>query len=154
MDDAFDKISDSAKANMGKVGDSSRRGMREAESATDTFRNEAKQNVSEVVSSFDGSMDSIADVVQGTLGGVVSDLGAMGIAAGAAGAVVVGYIYNQITQARERVEELRSALTDLFVDPGEDTLSQRITTIVDSLKDSGQLRNLAADARLSADRLR
>ncbi|MGN6272488.1 MAG: hypothetical protein ACTHMQ_05290 [Protaetiibacter sp.] len=80
--------------------------------ATREFKQEALQNFSEVTSSFDGSMSSIQDLAQGTLGGLASSgLPGIGIAAGAA-AGAVGLIGAALGDAQAKQEELEEAASD------------------------------------------
>lgn len=87
-----------------KIGDSGKKGFGIAGDATAEFKDEAKSNFSEVTSSFDGSMSSIQDLIQGTLGGLASTgLPGIGIAAGAA-AIAVGTIGAAITANDEAMQ--------------------------------------------------
>jgi hypothetical protein len=64
-------------------------GFVSASEASGEFKQEALQNFSEVTSSFDGSMSSIQDLAQGTLGGLAaSGLPGIGLAAGAAAGAI------------------------------------------------------------------
>lgn len=114
-----------------------KRGTREAGEAVGTFKDEAKANLSEVSSSFTGDMQSVVDLVQGTLGGVVSDLGPIGLAAGAAAAVGVGLIGAAIQSAGEDEEVFRQRVSDLaddLIETGR-TGSASLAHIGDALKD-------------------
>ena len=144
VDSAFDKISASSKANLRKVGDDAKVGMREAGEATTTFKDEARSNLSEVASSFQGDMTSAVDLVQGTLGGVVQDLGPLGLALGAAGAAGLGIIASSIQAAKERVAELTASFLDLRkqgIDPAADSAAH----LVDEL-DAASLSQFKRDA--------
>lgn len=145
VDDAFDRIRQSSKAGMKGVSDNTKHGMDDAGHATQTFKDEAKANLSEVASSFQGDLTSAADIVQGTLGGIVSDLGPLGLAAGAGAAAGVGLIVSTITAAKERVKELTGSFLDLRkqgIDPAADAASH----LVDEL-DTTQLSKFGKDAR-------
>jgi hypothetical protein len=91
-----------------KIGDGGKRGFGKAGDAAEEFKGEALQNVSEVVSSFDGSMESIGEVVQGTLGGVSSNLGLLGAAAVPI-AASVGLITEAFVKAGEATDEARDS---------------------------------------------
>lgn len=87
------------------------------------LKNEAKQNASETFSSFDGSLESFADGLQGTFGGVVSGLGPIGAAAGAAGALGIGLImaaFGTASEDTEAYKERVAALAQEFIDTGTD----------------------------------
>jgi hypothetical protein len=83
-------------------------GFGKASGAAAEFKGEALQNVSEVVSSFDGSMESIGEVVQGTLGGVSANLGLLGAAAVPI-AASVGLITEAFVKAGEATDEARES---------------------------------------------
>jgi hypothetical protein len=95
------------------IGQGTRRGTQEAEKATDVYKKEAIANVSEVTSSFTGSWESAADAVQGTLGGVVADLGPVGAAAGAAGALGVGVLTAALVKMEEDAKKAQERIADL-----------------------------------------
>lgn len=150
-DSAFDKIARSSKSNFRDVSRNADRGMRDAKKSTETFRDEAKQNLSEVASSFQGDMDSAVDVVQGTLGGIVGDLGPVGIAVGAAGAGAVGLIYSEVQKTKEAISELASELTQEFVDASGQITEEFIQGRIQQLAadDAQGFANLAEKARLA-----
>ena len=75
--------------------------------------NEAKQNAAETFSSFDGSAQSFVDGIQGTLGGLVSSLGPIGLAAGAAGALGIGLINGALQNGTENTEQFQQDVSDL-----------------------------------------
>jgi hypothetical protein len=120
---------------IGDVGDS--RGFGKASQASQGFKDEALANFSEVTSSFDGSMESIAELAQGTLGGVAGSLPGIGIAAGIA-ALGIGAITTALTDAEERSKEIRDSIVQDFIDIG-DALSEEAVTgrIEEFLGDEG-----------------
>ena len=75
--------------------------------------NEAKANAAETFSSFDGSAQSFVDGIQGTLGGLVSSLGPIGLAAGAAGALAIGLINGALQNADTTSAEFKQGVADL-----------------------------------------
>jgi hypothetical protein len=112
----------SGKAAGDGLGDGVKKGAKDAEDATEVLKKEAIANLSEVTSSFDGSVESLADGIQGTLGGIVQDLGPLGIAAGAAGAAGVGLIIKAFTDAEEEAQKTRDrvqALAETLIDVGD-----------------------------------
>lgn len=145
VDSAFEKIATSSRSNLRGVGKDADRGMSQASEATATFKDEAKANLSEVASSFTGSMDSAVDVVQGTLGGIVSDLGPVGAAVGAIGAAAVGAIYAKVQQAREAVNDLARELIDSGKGLGVDDIFTRIADA--SVDDRAKVERLIRSAR-------
>lgn len=115
----FREIADAAKKadkQVDKIGDNSGKSFGKAGQATGEFKDEALSNFSEVTSSFDGSMSSIQDLAQGTLGGLAtSGLPGIGLAAGAA-ATAVGLIGASIIGAAEDADELRDRLSGAYSD--------------------------------------
>ncbi|TDW50998.1 hypothetical protein EDF52_10286 [Curtobacterium sp. PhB42] len=90
------------------------------------FKDEAVSNLSEVASSFDGSATSIVDLFQGTLGGIITELGPLGLAAGTAAAVGIGLIGTAFSQSgedsdafKERVKSMTDELVSEFSDSGD-----------------------------------
>lgn len=100
------KASDSMKKNFDEGTDSAKRDLAE-------LKDEAISNASETFSSFDGSITSLADGIQGTLGGVISNIGPMGAIAGAAAAVGVGLLTAEFERSSEKAAELREQAAEL-----------------------------------------
>ncbi|GAB3118419.1 hypothetical protein [Glaciibacter psychrotolerans] len=100
-----------------KGGGALKRNTKDATSAAsrdlETLGDEAKANLSETLSSFDGSAQGFADGIQGTLGGIVSDMGPMGMALGAAGALGIGLIMAAMGDAATATEEVKERTRDL-----------------------------------------
>lgn len=123
----------------------------------DELGNEARQNASETFSSFDGSAESFADGIQGTLGGIVSSLGPIGAAAGAAGALGIGIIMGALANADEDTQAYKERVSELgqeFIDAGLNG-EAGLDFLVDKLQelatetDSTSLKDLAKVARES-----
>jgi hypothetical protein len=96
---------------------------REGETAAKEIKDEFKSNLSEVTSSFDGSVESMGDLVQGTLGGLVSNLGPTGLVLGAAGAAAVGLVIKAFEDGQLTAEEFRAKVSELaseLIEAGED----------------------------------
>ncbi|SBS70786.1 hypothetical protein [uncultured Microbacterium sp.] len=101
------KETDQLARKTGDVGDFGRKGFGKAKAASGEFKQEALSNFSEVTSSFDGSMSSIQDLAQGTLGGLAAtDLPGVGLAAGLA-AIAVGSIAEGIGQSEEAARKAK-----------------------------------------------
>lgn len=100
------------------IGDGAKKGFRRAGGASSEFKDEALANFSEVTSSFDGSMESIGELAQGTLGGVAANIPGIGVAAGAA-AVGVGLITSEMTKAQEKSAEIKGNIIDDFLELGD-----------------------------------
>ena len=84
------------------------------------LKDEALQNASETFSSFDGSMESFADGIQGTFGGIVSNMGPMGAILGSALAIGIGVavakgeeLAEAVNSAKERAAELAAEISDV-----------------------------------------
>lgn len=81
--------------------------------AINEIGNEAKANAAETFSSFDGSAQSFVDGIQGTLGGLVSSLGPVGLAIGGAAAVGVGLISGAIQKGTEQTQAFKDRVGEL-----------------------------------------
>lgn len=107
-----------------KLKTESKEGYHKASEAAEGFKDEAKQNFAETASSFDGSMQSIADGVQGTLGGLATSVaGPLGLALGGLGALG-GAFAAQWAAAAEKTQERIKAMYDDMLDSGLDYLSK------------------------------
>lgn len=95
------------KADVDDVGDKGSATLRE-------FSAEAKQNVAETVSSFDGSASSAVDAIQGTFGGLVAALGPAGLVGAAAIGVGIGLARNLFGKSKEAAEEFRQRVLSIF----------------------------------------
>lgn len=135
------------------VGDDAQIGFRKASQNAEEFKNEARQNFSEVTSSFDGSMQGIADLAQGTLGGLASSIsGPIGLAAGL-GAAALGGIFTGMADAAEKAaqesEERISTMYDNMLESGKSFITE--SQIQDSLgelgKDADKMKQITADAK-------
>ena len=107
------------------IGDGGVKGFRKASEAGTEFKDEALSNFSEVTSSFDGSMSSIQDLAQGTLGGLASSgLPGIGIAAGiaAAGVGLIGGAIEGVGEQQERLKEQASEWADAYIEAGAKVL--------------------------------
>lgn len=135
----FSEIADAAKKadkQIDNIGDDSRKSFGKASGATSEFKDEAKSNFSEVTSSFDGSMSSIQDLAQGTLGGLAAtDLPGVGIAAGIA-AAGIGLIASGLQAAEDKRLELEERANDLaqaYIEAGGSVLDS--LTVADRATD-------------------
>lgn len=109
-----------------EVKESADDGMRGASEAGTEFKQEALQNFSEVTSSFDGSMSSIQDLAQGTLGGLASSgLPGVGIAAGvaAAGIGLIGGALQNVQEETEASKERAAEWAAAFIEAGGKVLT-------------------------------
>lgn len=115
-----DLVRDAKKADQAvdKIGDSGKKGFDIAGDAAGEFKSEALSNFSEVTSSFDGSMESIGDLAQGTLGGIAGSIPGVGIAAGIA-AAGVGLITAELQRTAEKSEETKQSIIDDFLEVGD-----------------------------------
>ncbi|WP_403023134.1 hypothetical protein [Salinibacterium sp. GXW1014] len=103
------------------------RGFDRAEQAAGAFKDEAVQNFAETASSFDGSMDSIADMAQSTLGGLATAIPGIGLGLAGLGAVG-GMFYNQWRTAAEDTEARIASMYDDMLQSGLDFLSEEAVT--------------------------
>jgi hypothetical protein len=133
--------------------------------AAQEIKDEFKSNLSEVTSSFDGSVESMGDLVQGTLGGLVGSLGPLGIAVGAAGALGVGVLIAKITEAAEEAESAKQRMRDLgiaMIESGASTaqlefVNEQLKLIVsnsdDAVKTFEEITKVSDETGLSAEQL-
>ena len=112
FESAMREVSKDAKRARDDVRDVGDSGFRGAGERSAEFKQEALANFSEVTSSFNGSMTSVQDLAQGTLGGLASSgLPGVSLAAGAA-AVGIGLIGTAIGGVGQSAEEAQQAATD------------------------------------------
>ncbi|MDN4598844.1 hypothetical protein [Leifsonia virtsii] len=137
------------------IGDDAEVGFHKARQNVEEFKDEARQNFSEVTSSFDGSMQSVLDLAQGTFGGLASSLaGPLGIAAGLGAAVLGGVFTSMSTSADEnaqKAEERISAMYDDFLESGNNyrTKDQVAAAIKDLVSDTEKWKKAQDDAKQS-----
>lgn len=128
-----DMVREAGKADTAieKVGDSGGTGFSKASDAAGEFKQEALANFSEVASSFDGSMSSIQDLAQGTLGGLASSgLPGIGLAAGAAAAAVglIGSAFAANEEAETAAKGRAAEWAQAYIDAGGFVLTAAVTT--------------------------
>lgn len=130
---ATEKLGDETKEVAGKIEREFRdsyRSMRNASADTTSrakqdlgeLKNEAVQNASETLSSFDGSAQSIADGIQGTFGGLVQSLGpagAVGSAAAAAGLGLAVALWEKSQEDAQKLRESAGELADELIETGD-----------------------------------
>lgn len=124
------------------------------------FSSEAKQNVAETISSFDGSAASGVDAIQGTFGGLVSALGPAGIVGAAVAGVGIGLARGIFAKSQEAAAALREQITGIFDElrSSEGVLSKAFQrdAIAELIKDAERIEeifgtDLAGAARLFGD---
>ena len=101
-----------------KAKSSTSSGFGDASAASSEFKDEALSNFSEITSSFDGSMESIGELAQGTLGGIAANIPGIGIAAGVA-ALGIGAITAEIQRTAEKAEETKQSVIDSYLEIGD-----------------------------------
>ncbi|MFL6094572.1 MAG: hypothetical protein ACJ71Y_03910 [Blastococcus sp.] len=144
--DAFNAVEAQGHTSTSKVkGDVDDVGHKGSETLKE-FSSEAKQNVAESVSSFNGSASSAVDAIQSTFGGLVASLGPVGLGMAAAVGVGIGLIRSQFGKAQESAEKFRANVDTLagqLIDLGGSLDAQ---TVTDNLKqiitDSEQLKTI------------
>lgn len=109
------------------VARNTKRGFDRAEEAAGAFKDEAVQNFAETASSFDGSMDSIADMAQSTLGGLATAIPGIGLGLAGLGAIG-GVFYNNWRTAAEDTEARIASMYDDMLQSGLDFLSEEAVT--------------------------
>ena len=120
LERSFKDLADTQKTSTKQVANdfdiSSRQQTDRRKEAIKEIGAEAKANAAETFSSFDGSASSFADGIQGTLGGLVSSLGPVGLAAGAAGAIAIGLITGALQNADTTSQEFRASVGEMTAD--------------------------------------
>lgn len=122
MRESFDDIRRDARRKTDDIADDTKRNMKKAGDATGDFKREAVQNVSETASSWDGSMEGISDMVQGTMGGL-ADLPGVGLAVAGLGAAG-GAVAALWQQHNEKIKQNVQNMFDDLIESGENYLSQ------------------------------
>lgn len=168
LERTFKQLRDTVQRETKAGGDSMKRNFKESTSAAsrdlEELGNEAKANASETFSSFDGSAQSLVEGIQGTFGGIVSSLGPIGAAAGAAGAIGIGLMLSEFDKGTERTEEFRAQVAELaseFIETGEigaaslgfiiDRLRELATQTEDGKVNLADLNDAARDAGRGLD---
>lgn len=112
LSDKFEELGREIR-NAGRKGDDLKRGIGEGTDAAKRdlreLGDEAKQNLAETMGSFDGSVESLADGIQGTLGGVISNIGPLGAVA----ALGLAAITAEFSRSKERAAELKAEAGEL-----------------------------------------
>lgn len=118
LESSFKELSRQAKKTEADVKDVGDKGFQKAGQASGEFKQEALANFSEVTSSFDGSMASIGDLAQGTLGGLAASLPGIGIGLGVA-AAAIGGITAHFTELQEKATETKNGIINDFLEVGD-----------------------------------
>ncbi|MFV0315495.1 MAG: hypothetical protein ACK5O2_00840 [Microthrixaceae bacterium] len=125
LEKSFKELSDAARKHSDKAGKDLQRGITDgadgASEAVAEWGDEAVSNLSETVSSFRGDAEDLVQVVQDTFGGVVANLGPVGMAAGVAGAAGIGLLMGAFERAQEAEQAFReqvAELADILIDTG------------------------------------
>lgn len=125
------------RAEVDDVGDKGSATLRE-------FSSEAKQNVGETLASFDGSVSSGVDAVQGTVGGLVTALGPAGMIGAAVIGVGIGLARNMFSKSQEAAEAFRERVLSIFEELRESggTISPefKMDTLAGIISDAEQLK--------------
>ncbi len=132
LEASFRDIAKSAKTAekaTSNIGTTSKKEFSKASEASSEFKGEALQNFSEVSSSFDGSMQGIGDLAQGTLGGVASSIPGIGIAAGIA-AAGIGAITSTLVALQDQAKAITDGIIGDFLDMGDALDEQAVQTRV------------------------
>ncbi len=154
--ESLEAVSDKAKSTGDDVDRSMREGGDRASGAVSEFKDEATSNFSEVASSFSGDMDSAADLVQGTLGGLAGSIpGGVGLALGGLGALA-GLFYSQWSENAEKTEARIQSMYEDMAESGSDYLSENyvrteMAAIIENADRYAQVMDLASRAGVGED---
>lgn len=136
-----DQTEAAARGSMRKLGESAQDSATTAKESMAEIKQEALANASETFSSFDGDIESFADGIQGTFGGLIASIGPLlgpaGLLAAVAGAAGVGLITNALRTAGEEQAKLRDDAAELaegYLEAGSKS-SIGISKISDKLRE-------------------
>jgi len=122
--EAFDEVKTEAKTTGRKVGDDLGDGAHRAREGVSDLKDEVKQSGREMAASFDGSAQSVSDLVQEIAANALPALGPAGAAAGLAMALGLGAGLAALQEAKakadaasERVHDLADAIADAGGNP-------------------------------------
>ncbi|GAA4170795.1 hypothetical protein [Gryllotalpicola koreensis] len=162
--DDFRQLERDAKKSLGNIGDAGQHTLGRggvASEATEEFKNEARQNFGETVSSFSGSMDDIRQLGQDTLGGLAASFtGPLGIAVGAGGVALglLGGFYQAWQQKQQETNEANlQSVNDMYEDMLEsgnkflsaDFLQQAVNDVIEDQKKYAQAQQISKDASVN-----
>jgi hypothetical protein len=140
LEQSFKDVADASKRETKTAGTAMKDNTKDATTAAardlGELKDEAVQNASETFSSFDGSMTSFADGIQGTFGGIVSSMGPVGAAIGAAGAIGIGLMIAEFEKGKEAEAEFRQRVSELaanLIEAGGDG-AEGLKQIADGIK--------------------
>ena len=147
LERSFKDLADASKRETKTAGDSMRKNVSESAEAAKQdlaeLKDEAIQNASETFSSFDGSVDSFVDGIQGTFGGIVSNMGPMGAVIGGALALGIGVgvakgeeLAEVLNTAKERAAELAAEIIDADGDLSQINMAEKVTEWGLAIEDS------------------
>lgn len=141
LERTFKQVADGSKRETRSIGDAMQKDMKTgsdgAGEAVREFGDEARSNMAETFSSFRGEAEDFVGIVQDTFGGVISNLGPLGMAFGAAGALGIGLFMAEQERAKEEAQEFRAEVGELIatlIEIGDDPV-EALAAIADRLKD-------------------
>jgi len=147
-----DDIQDDSRTAARKVRDDFQDTTTRGKESLRELGNEGRANLSETLSSFDGTAQGFVDGLQGTFGGIVGSLPGIGLVAGAAGAAAIGLIgkafEDQGAKAEELAERTKGAFEDM-TESGKDYVSQDFVnqSIKETLADADKYKQARQDAK-------
>lgn len=113
--DAFDTVRKDSKTTGDDLGTSFKRGSEEASEGTKAFKENAGANFKEVGASFDGTVDGMADGLQGFIAEATEGFGPLGLAAGAAVAIGIGILESKLQAAADRINQMKEQAGQLAI---------------------------------------
>lgn len=143
--EAFDQLKREGRTATRRVKDDVDDFRHDGGGAMRDFRDEAKQNLAESVSSFRGDAESAVDAVQSTFGGLITAFGPLGLAAATAVGAGIGVLRGLFAEAEERTaafEERVKALFEEIAENGDITLQFKQEGIKELLSDADRLKDL------------
>ena len=156
LEKSFKQLADTAKRETKDLGDpmaiSTRKGVDDAKEGLNEFKDEANSTAKESAASFDGSFESIGDVVQEIAANAFAGFGPAGAVAGIAAAAGIGIAIAKMeegAESTERFKERVGELTGELIEVGTGTVG--IEYIVDKLK---EMATATDDAEVSLSDLK
>lgn len=138
---SFKEVANTVGVSSAKAGrdlaDNTRKGTTAAKRDLAELGNEARSNLAETAASFDGSVQSIIDGIQGTLAGLTTSLGPLWAGAGAAAALGLGVLMADIEKGTERTAAWKEEVAELsaeYIETGR-LGTRSLSALVDKLKE-------------------
>jgi len=145
FEQAFDKLKAEGRTATRRVADDVDHFRRDGGGAMADFKDEARQNLAESVSSFEGNASSAVDAVQSTFGGLAAALGPAGLIGTTVVAAGIGMARGLFAAADEETQKFKERVGAMF-----DELRENNNQITVEFKEDGIAELLGDSERLQA----